>query len=173
MVSVEIDDPELCPRYTARIIRDVKVGPSPQWLVERITALGARPINNVVDVSNYILFELGQPLHTFDLRAFPKGADGKHHVGVRAARDGEKFTTLDGEERTLTSDMALITDGENPVALAGVMGGLDSEVTETTTDVLLESATFSTAHTSRTSQQSLARERGVPALRAWRGREHL
>lgn len=170
LVSVEIDDPELCPRYTARIIRDVKVGPSPQWLVERITALGARSINNVVDVSNYILFELGQPLHTFDLRAFPKGADGKHHVGVRAARDGEKFTTLDGEERVLTSDMALITDGENPVALAGVMGGLDSEVTETTTDVLLESATFSTAHTSRTSRNlslvseaSLRYERGVDA----------
>lgn len=170
LVSVEIDDPELCPRYTARIIRDVKVGPSPQWLVERITALGARPINNVVDVSNYILFELGQPLHTFDLRAFPKGADGRHHVGVRAARDDEKFTTLDGEERTLTSDMALITDGENPVALAGVMGGLDSEVTETTTDVLLESATFSTAHTSRTSRNlslvseaSLRYERGVDA----------
>lgn len=170
LVSVEIEDPELCPRYTARIIRNVKIGPSPQWLVERITALGARPINNVVDVSNYILFELGQPLHTFDLRAFPKGADGKHHVGVRAAKDGEKFTTLDGEERTLTSDMALITDGNNPVALAGVMGGLDSEVTETTTDVLLESATFSTAHTSRTSRNlslvseaSLRYERGVDA----------
>ena len=170
LVSVEIDDPELCPRYTARIIRDVKVGPSPQWLVERITALGARPINNVVDISNYILFELGQPLHTFDLKAFPKGADGKHHVGVRAAQEGTKFTTLDGEERTLSSDMTLITDGENAVALAGVMGGLDSEVTETTTDVLLESATFSTAHTSRTSRNlslvseaSLRYERGVDA----------
>lgn len=170
LVSVEIDDPELCPRYTARIIRGVKVGPSPQWLVERITALGARPINNVVDISNYILFELGQPLHTFDLRAFPKGADGKHHVGVRAARDGEKFTTLDGVERTLTSDMALITNGTEPVALAGVMGGLDSEVTDTTTDVLLESATFSTARTSRTSRNlslvseaSIRYERGVDA----------
>ncbi len=170
LVSVEIADAELCPRYTARIIRNVKVGPSPDWLVERITALGARSINNVVDVSNYILFELGQPLHTFDLRAFPKGADGKHHVGVRAAQDGTKFTTLDGEERQLTSDMTLITDGQRPVALAGVMGGIDSEVTDDTTDVLLESATFSTAHTSRTSRNlslvseaSIRYERGVDA----------
>lgn len=170
LVSVEIEDAELCPRYTARVIRNVKIGPSPDWLVERITALGARPINNVVDVSNYILFELGQPLHTFDLRAFPKGADGKHHVGVRSAADGTKFTTLDGEERDLTSDMTLITDGVRPVALAGVMGGLDSEVKDGTTDILLESATFSTAHTSRTSRNlslvseaSLRYERGVDA----------
>ena len=170
LVSVDIEDPELCPRYTARVIRNVKIGPSPQWLVERITALGARPINNVVDVSNYILFELGQPLHTFDLRAFPKGVDGKHHVGVCAAEDGMKFTTLDGEQRELTSDMTLITDGNRPVALAGVMGGLDSEVTDDTTDVLLESATFSTAHTSRTSRNlslvseaSIRYERGVDA----------
>ncbi len=170
LVDVEIADPELCPRYTARVIRGVKVGPSPEWLVERITAVGARSINNVVDVSNYILFELGQPLHTFDLRAFPKGADGKHHVRVEAARDGQKFTTLDGEERELTSDTTLISNGEEAVALAGVMGGLASEVVDDTTDILLESATFSTAHTSRTSRNlglvseaSLRYERGVDA----------
>lgn len=170
LVSVEIDEPELCPRYTARVIRNVKVGPSPDWLVERITALGARSINNVVDVTNYILFELGQPLHAFDLSAFPQQADGKHHVFVRRAEDGTTFTTLDGTERQLTSDMTLITDGKTPVALAGVMGGLYSEVTESTTDVLLESATFETGRTSRTSRNlslvseaSLRYERGVDA----------
>ena len=170
IVDVEIAEDELCPRYTARIIRNVKVGPSPSWLVERITALGARSINNVVDVTNYILFELGQPLHAFDLRAFPKHADGKHHVLVRRAEQGTLFTTLDGTERELTDDMTLITDGENPVALAGVMGGLASEVVDDTTDVLLESATFSTGRTSRTSRNlslvseaSLRYERGVDA----------
>ena len=170
LVDVEVADAELCPRYTARVIRGVKVGPSPEWLVERITAVGARSINNVVDVSNYILFELGQPLHTFDLRAFPKGADGKHHVRVEAARDGQKFTTLDGEERELSADTTLISNGDEAVALAGVMGGLDSEVVDDTTDILLESATFSTAHTSRTSRNlglvseaSLRYERGVDA----------
>lgn len=170
LVSVEIDEDEICPRYTARVIRGVKVGPSPDWLVERITACGARSINNVVDITNYILFELGQPLHAFDLRAFPAASDGKHHVRVRRADDGCKFTTLDGVERELTSDMTLITDGERPVALAGVMGGLDSEVVEDTTDVLLESATFEAGRTSRTSRNlalvseaSLRYERGVDA----------
>ena len=170
LVSVEIAEDELCPRYTAHVIRNVKVGPSPDWLVERITALGARSINNVVDVTNYILFELGQPLHAFDLRAFPKAADGKHHVLVRRAEPGTVFTTLDGTQRELTDDMTLITDGQRPVALAGVMGGLDSEVVDDTTDVLLESATFSTGRTSRTSrnlalvsESSLRYERGVDA----------
>ena len=172
IVSVEIDEPAICPRYTARVIRDVKIGPSPAWLAERITALGARPINNVVDVTNYILFELGQPLHAFDLRAFPVADDGKHHVLVRRARpeDGATFTTLDGNERELTDDMTLITDGSRPVALAGVMGGLESEVTDDTTDILLESATFEPGRTSRTSRNlslvseaSLRYERGVDA----------
>lgn len=170
LVNVEITEPVLCPRYTAKIIRDVKIGPSPQWLVERITALGARSINNVVDATNYILFELGQPLHAFDLRAFPKGDDGKHHVKVCPAKDGQEFITLDGEKRKLTNDMTLITNDTDAVALAGVMGGLDSEVKDDTTDILLESATFSTAHTSRTSrnlslvsESSLRYERGVDA----------
>jgi len=152
LVSVEIDDPELCPRYTARIIRDVKVGPSPQWLVERITALGARPINNVVDVTNYVMFLTGQPLHAFDLGKLTE-RDGCRHIVVRAAADGEKLETLDGVERTLTPDMAVITDdGKAPVALAGVMGGMNSEIDENTVDVLLESATFSSGHVSRTSR---------------------
>ena len=170
ILSVEIEEPERCPRYSAYIIRGVKIEESPDWIKERISAAGARPINNVVDISNYILFELGQPLHTFDLRAFPKGADGKHHVCVRPAKDGQEFTTLDGEKRKLTSDVTLIANGNEAVALAGVMGGLDSEVVDDTTDILLESATFSTAHTSRTSRNlglvseaSLRYERGVDA----------
>lgn len=173
LVEVAIDDTELCERYTARVIRNVKVGPSPDWLVKRITAAGARPINNVVDVTNYILFSLGQPLHAFDLSCFEKGADGKVHVMVRRAHEGERFTTLDKAERELTPDMAVIASGADaatsvPVALAGVMGGLDSEVTEKTVDVLLESAAFDHAHTSRTSRNlalvseaSLRYERGV------------
>ena len=170
LVSVEIEDPERCPRYTARVIRNVKIGPSPDWLVERITALGARSINNVVDVTNYILFELGQPLHAFDMNAFKEQADGKRHIVVKAAEDGTKFTTLDEVERELTHDVTMITDDGAYVGLAGVMGGLDSEVTDATTDVLLECATFSTAHTSRTSrnlglvsESSIRYERGVDA----------
>ena len=170
LVSVRIDDDERCPRYTARVIRNVHVGPSPEWLAKRIIASGARPINNVVDVTNYILFLLGQPLHAFDYDKLPKGTDGKVSIVVRPAHDDEPFTTLDGVERTLIPDMTVITDGKNPVALAGVMGGLDTEVTEQTTTVLLESATFSTSHTSRTSrnlslisESSMRYERGVDA----------
>lgn len=166
-VEVEIEDENRCGRYTARVIENVKVGPSPDWLVERVTAAGARSINNIVDVTNYILFLLGQPLHAFDLDAL-KGEDGKAHIIVRPADEGEKFVTLDGENRVLKSDMTVIATPERAVALAGVMGGLDTEVTETTTTVLLEAATFSTAHTSRTSrnlglisESSMRYERGV------------
>lgn len=169
-VKVDIEDAELCPRYTARLIRGVQIGPSPEWLAQRVTACGARSINNVVDVTNYILFSLGQPLHAFDFDTLPKAEDGKAHIVVRAAGDGEQFTALDEVERKLTGDMAVITDGEKPVALAGVMGGLDSEVTDATVNILLESASFSTSHTSRTSrnlslisESSLRFERGVDA----------
>ncbi len=153
LVDVQIDDAELCPRYTARVVRNVKIGPSPEWLARRVIAAGSRPINNVVDVTNYVMYLTGQPLHAFDLGKLQKREDGKRHVVVRAARDGELLTTLDEKERTLTPDMCVITDGgETPIALAGVMGGLNSEIDETTTDVLLESATFSAGHTSRTSR---------------------
>ncbi len=182
-VRVTIDDPQRCPRYTARVIENVKVGQSPAWIAERIAASGARPINNVVDVTNYALFELGQPLHAFDMDCFAKDADGMVHVVVRKAHEGEPFTTLDGMDRILTDDMTVIADGNTPctfpgadpasgtpVALAGVMGGLYSEVTEKTTTVLLESATFNGGCTSRTSRnlqlfsESSARyERGVDA----------
>ncbi|MDO4182121.1 MAG: phenylalanine--tRNA ligase subunit beta [Coriobacteriia bacterium] len=167
LCTVEVEDPDRCPRYTARVIKNVKIGPSPDWLAERVTAAGSRPINNIVDVTNYILFLLGQPLHAFDYDKLV-GEDGQAHIIVRAAEDGEQFTTLDDVERTLTSDMTVIATPERAVALAGVMGGLDSEVTEETTTILLEAATFERGRTSRTSrnlglisESSMRYERGV------------
>ena len=152
LVDVTIDDPELCQRYCARVVRNVKIGPSPEWLARRVVAAGSRPINNVVDVTNYVMFLTGQPLHAFDLGKLSE-RDGRRHIVVRAAAEGEKLETLDGVERTLTPDMAVITDdGKTPVALAGVMGGMNSEIDENTVDVLLESATFSSGHISRTSR---------------------
>lgn len=151
-VDVTIADPELCSRYTARVVRNVKIGPSPEWLARRVTACGGRSINNVVDVTNYVMYLTGQPLHAFDLGKLTK-EDGKYHIVVRAAEDGEHIVTLDGEDRELTSDMTVITDnGKTPIALAGVMGGLDSEITENTVDILLESAVFDNGHISRTSR---------------------
>ena len=152
MPSVKIRDDECCPRYTARVITGVKVGPSPAWLVERITAMGARSINNIVDATNYILYLYGQPLHAFDYDKL-KSKSGKVDIVVRGANDKEKFTTLDGENRTLDPDMTLISTPDKAVALAGVMGGQNSEVDENTTTILLETATFSPAHTSRTSRK--------------------
>ncbi len=167
LASVEIQDPGRCARYTARVIKNVKVGPSPDWLAERVRAAGARSINNIVDVTNYILFLFGQPLHAFDFDKL-KSEDGMAHISVRAAEDGEKFTTLDGVGRTLTNDMTLISTPDSAVALAGVMGGLDSEVAENTTTILLESAAFESGRTSRTSrnlglisESSMRYERGV------------
>ena len=154
LVSVDIADASRCKRYTARVIRDVKIGPSPDWLVERLSAIGARSINNVVDVTNYILFLFGQPLHAFDLKkvAALSGEDGKARIIVRPAAEGEHLVTLDKEDRALNPDMTVIATPGSAVALAGVMGGLASEVTEETTDVLLEAATFNRSHTSRTSR---------------------
>ena len=167
LCTVEVEDPDRCARYTARIIKDVKIGPSPKWLAERVTAAGARSINNVVDVTNYILFLYGQPLHAFDFDKLA-GSDGKAHIIVRAAADGEQFTTLDEVDRTLTSDMTVIATPEKAVALAGVMGGLETEVEDGTTTILLEAATFEHGRTSRTSrnlclisESSMRYERGV------------
>ncbi|MEC4175751.1 phenylalanine--tRNA ligase subunit beta [Adlercreutzia sp. R7] len=166
-VTVEVADADRCPRYTARVIDNVKVGPSPDWLAERVSAAGGRPINNVVDVTNYILYLYGQPLHAFDYDTLA-AADGSVHIVVRGAQDGEVLTTLDGEKRELTEDMTVIATPERAVALAGVMGGLDTEVTEATTTVLLESADFCNGRTSRTSRNlkliseaSMRYERGV------------
>lgn len=150
-VRVEIVDAGRCPRYTARLIKNVKVGPSPAWLAERVVAAGARSINNVVDITNYVLFLLGQPLHSFDFDKV-SGEDGIARIVVRPARDGETLETLDGEVRELTDDMTVIATPQRPIALAGVMGGMDSEVDDATTNILLEAATFSPSHTSRTSR---------------------
>ncbi len=153
LVEVTIEDPERCPRYVARVIKGVQIGPSPDWLVRRVEACGTRSINNVVDVTNYVMYLTGQPLHAFDLDKLVHGADGRAHIVVRAAHEGEHLVTLDGQDRALITDMTLITDaGDCPIALAGVMGGLDSEIDENTVNVLLESAAFSNAHTSRTSR---------------------
>ena len=167
-MKITIEDAARCPRYTARVIRGVKVGPSPDWMVERLAAIGQRSINNIVDVTNYILFLFGQPLHAFDLDKL-KNADGVAHIVVRAAAEGERLTTLDGEDRALTPDMTVISTPElGAVALAGVMGGLDTEVTDGTVDILLEAATFEPGRTSRTSrnlglfsESSMRYERGV------------
>ena len=152
LVDVTIADSALCQRYVARVVKNVKIGPSPEWLARRVEAAGSRTINNVVDVTNYVMYLTGQPLHAFDLNKLGV-RDGKRHIVIRAAEDGEKVTTLDHTDRDLTSDMIVITDdGKTPVALAGVMGGLNSEIDANTTDVLLESACFDKGHISRTSR---------------------
>ena len=144
-VAVRIDDPALCARYVATLIEGVRVGASPEWMQERLRAAGMRPINNVVDITNYVMIELGQPLHAFDADRV-EGA-----IGVRLARPGEGLRTLDGVDRALTGDTLLITDDSGPIALAGVMGGAATEVTEDTTRVLLEAARFDPVSIRRTS----------------------
>ena len=148
LTSVEIKDPDLCPRYAARLVRGVKIGPSPDWLAKRLETIGQRPINNVADITNYVLHELGQPLHAFDFEKL-----GGHRIVVRRATPGEKLTTLDGIERTLTKDMLVIADAEKAVALAGIMGGEDSEISTQTTDVLIESAYFDPHSVRQTARQ--------------------
>src|SRR5687767_8563394 len=133
--SVRIEAADLCPHYTARVLRGVKIVPSPAWMARRLEAVGLRPINNVVDVTNYVMFEMGQPLHAFDFDQLT----GRQIV-VRRARAGEKIVSIDGKERELSPDMLTISDAVRPVALAGVMGGRDSEVSQSTANVLLESA---------------------------------
>jgi phenylalanyl-tRNA synthetase beta chain len=147
VTSVEILAPDLCPRYTARVIKGVKIGPSPDWLVRRIESLGQRSVNNVADITNYVMLEMGQPLHAFDLHQL-RG----ERIVVRRAGSGEKITTLDGEERDLTPEMLVIADAERPVAIAGIKGGEDSGITEKTVDVLLEAAYFAPAQTRATSK---------------------
>ena len=136
-ISIEVRDPDLCPRYAARVIRGVKVGESPLWLKAQLAHAGMRPISNVVDVTNYVLWALGQPLHAFDLQTIR----GKQII-VRRAAPGETIVTLDGEHRTLTEDMLVIADAERASVIAGIMGGQDSEITDATTDILLEGANF-------------------------------
>ncbi len=148
-VTVRIDDPDRCFRYLAAVVRGVQVGPSPEWLQSRLRAVGARPINNVVDATNYVLLEANQPLHAFDLERL----DGPE-IRVRAAASGESLTTLDGESHELDSESTVIADASHPVALAGVMGGAESEVTAETSDVLVECAWFDAGHTRRTAERA-------------------
>lgn len=139
-ISVQVDHAQDTPFYQALVIKNVQVGPSPAWLQNRLMAAGIRPISNVVDVTNYVLLEYGQPLHAFDFHALGTG-----EIHVRRAYNDESFTTLDGIERTLSEEQLVITNGKEPVALAGVMGGLDSEVTDSTTTIVLEAASFAPA----------------------------
>ena len=148
LARVQVLDADLCPRYTARVIRGVKVGPSPDWMVQRLSAVGMRSINNIVDVTNYVLMEYSQPLHSFD---YDKLAD--HAIVVRRARDGEVMTAIDGTTCKLTPNMLVIADAARPVAIAGVMGGLDTEVAAGTVNVLIESAQFDQLTTRRTSRK--------------------
>lgn len=145
--TVQIAAPDLCPRYVAALVEGVSIGPSPEWMQRRLTAAGLRPINNVVDITNYVMLEMGQPLHAFD---FHKLVGGR--IEVRRARQGERLLLLDGTEARLTPEMLVIADEERPVAIAGVMGGANSEVDESTAVVLLESANFHGPSVRRTAQ---------------------
>ncbi len=137
LVKVRVDAPDLCPRYMARAVTDVKIGPSPKWMRKRLAEAGVRPINNIVDITNYVMLEYGQPMHAFDIRTI-RGRE----ITVRRAQDGEKLTTLDEVERTLDSSMLVIADKEGGIAVAGVMGGLNSEIRDDTPTVVYESAIF-------------------------------
>ena len=137
LLDVETPDPELCPRYTARMVRNVKIGPSPKWMRERLRSMGVRPINNIVDITNYVMLEYGQPMHAFDYRYVNGGK-----IIVRRAAEGEKLTTLDGKEHTLNANHLVIADEGRAVGLAGIMGGLNSEIVADTADVVFESACF-------------------------------
>ena len=171
LVNVSIDDEDLCSRYIGGVITGVSVGPSPQWLQRRLRACGVRPINNLVDITNYVLLEYAQPLHVFDLAKLSGG-----QVHVRRARAGEKLLCLDGVDRELTPEMLVIADADKPVAIAGVIGGEATAVTDATTDVLLESATFNGPNVRQTARaiglrtEASARfERGLPAELALAG----
>ena len=147
LMKLEVRDATLCPRYTARVVRGVKIGPSPDWMGKRLLAAGMRPINNVVDVTNYVMLELGQPLHGFD---YDKVVG--HTIVVRRAESGEQLTTLDGVTRTLTSEMMLVTDPAGPNVIAGIFGGARVEVDDTTTNIILEAAHWSPPNIRRTAQ---------------------
>jgi phenylalanyl-tRNA synthetase beta chain len=146
--SIKIEAPDHCPRYVARLLEDIKVKPSPFWLQDRLLSVGLRPINNIVDATNFVLIESGQPLHAFD---FDRLAENR--IVVRTASKGETFVTLDQKERVLDDDILMICDGQKPVAIGGVMGGLNSEIEESTTRVLLESAYFNPVSIRRTSKR--------------------
>lgn len=169
-LRVSIEDSDLCYRYIARVVKNVKIGPSPEWIARRLKAVGIRSINNIVDITNYVMLELGQPMHAFDINSI----EGKQIV-VRRAKDGEKMTTLDGIEHELDNSMLVIADSKKPVAIAGVMGGENSEIEENTTTILFESAIFNGGSVRKTAKkvglrtESSSRfEKGLPAENAER-----
>jgi phenylalanyl-tRNA synthetase beta chain len=180
-IVLHLEDATLATRYMGVVVRGVRVGPSPQWLVDRLAAVGARSINNVVDATNYVLYELGQPTHAFDLAKFDLETSlPQKTVVVRTARDGETLVTLDGVERSLTPEMTVIADSVRPVGLAGVMGGRDTEVGPETTDIFIECANFVPARTRRTrrgaglsTDASYRFERGVDVTLAPRALERV
>ncbi|MBQ3553126.1 MAG: phenylalanine--tRNA ligase subunit beta [Clostridia bacterium] len=147
-IKISVNDTDLCPRYSAKVIKNVKIGPSPKWMVDRLKASGIRSINNIVDITNYVLLEYGQPMHAFDLN-YVSG----NEIIVRRAKDGEEIVSLDGETRKLDSSMLMICDAKNPSCIAGVMGGEHSEVTEETKTILFESANFFGTSVRRTAQK--------------------
>ena len=147
LLDIEIEDPDLCPRYTARLVKNVRIAPSPAWMRERLRNSGVRPINNIVDITNYVMLEYGQPMHAFDFSCVDGGK-----IVVRTAREGEAIQTLDGNERKLTPNMLCICDEHKPVCVAGVMGGANSEIIGDTAMVLFESANFNGASVRRTAQ---------------------
>jgi len=154
LVAVRIEDAELCPRYTARVVRGVKVGPSPDWLRQTLEKVGVRSISNVVDVTNFVMLETGQPLHAFDYHLLGAEAGGACPVIIiRRAQNGELFTTLDGQKRTMSDAMLVIADPRRAIALAGVMGGQNTEINDQTTDVLIESAYFKPQNIRATSKK--------------------
>src|SRR6266571_3434954 len=156
LIAVRIENAELCPRYVARVVRGVRLGPSPEWLRSTLEKVGVRSINNVVDATNYVMLEIGQPLHAFDYYLIAKDEYEDSipvpTIVIRRAEDGELFVTLDGQERALTNEMLLIADERKGIALAGVMGGLNSEINAQTKDVLIESACFNPTNIRRTSK---------------------
>ncbi len=147
-IGVTVEDAEYCPRYAARYLSGCRIAPSPEWLVKRLNAIGVRSISNVVDVTNLVMMELGQPLHAFDCDRL-----AERRIVVRRAGEGERFTTLDSQQRILTADDLVICDAERPVALAGIMGGENSEIADTTTNILLESAWFLPSAIRKTSKR--------------------
>jgi len=171
LVKVSIDEPDLCARYIGGVVKGVKVGPSPEWLQRRLRACGVRPINNVVDITNYVLLEYAQPLHAFDLAKISPA-----EIHVRKARAGEKLLCLDGIERELSAEMLVIADSRQPMAIAGVIGGEETAVTDGTTDILLEAATFNGSSVRQTARELGIRteassrfEKGLPAELALAG----
>src|SRR6266446_1946900 len=148
LTSVTVEAPDLCPRYSARVIQGVKIGPSPAWLKQILEKVGLRSVNNVVDATNYVLLECGHPLHAFDCKLLDE-----QRIVVRRANKGERFAAIDGTQHELTPEMLVIADAKRAVALAGVMGGKESEISEQTTDVLLESAWFLPSSIRKTSKQ--------------------